>query len=171
MADKYQALVSGKTKLKEATTTSTGATEAGDIVALDASGKLDASLLPVGVGPDVKLVEASEAISAGDYVNLFDDAGTVKVRLADNSNGREAHGWVKAAFAPTETATVYFEGPNEDVASGTAGQRAYLGETGAVLTSPLDSDLPANVGKIHQYLGTYIDTNSINTDIADCIEL
>lgn len=171
MAKKYQALVNGKAKLIEATVASTGVAQAGDILALGADGKLDATVLPIGVGPDVQTMEASEALTPGDYVNIFDDAGTKKARLADNSNGRDAHGWVKAAFAPTETATVYFEGPNTAADTAVAGQRAYLGVAGAAVTVPLDSTLPANNGKIHQFLGVYVDVNTINTDIDDCIVL
>ena len=169
MADKYQTLQGGKGKLIEATVASTGAGEAGDIVALDPSGKLDASVLPVGVGPDVKIVEATEALTAGDYVNIYDDSGTPKVRLADNSNGREAHGYVLAAFAITENAQVFFEGPNTAAPTALAGQRAYLGTAGDVITTPLD---PAtDTGKLHQLLGSYVDTDEINTDIDDCIVL
>lgn len=169
MADKYQTLVGGKGKLVEATVSSTGASEAGDLVGLDSSGKLDASVLPVGVGPDVKIVEATEALTAGDYVNIFDDSGVPNVRLADNSNGREAHGFVLAAFAITEMAQVFFEGPNTAAATALPGQRAYLGTAGGSITTPLD---PAtDTGKLHQLLGSYVDTDEINTDIDDCIIL
>lgn len=169
MADRYKTLESGKDKMIEATVASTGVGEAGDIVALDGTGKLDPSVLPVGVGPDIKLAEADEALSAGDYVNFFDDGGTVKVRLADNSNGREAHGFVLDAFAAAATATVFFEGPNTAAPAGTAGQRAYLGTAGGVITTPLNPSI--NIGDIHQYLGVYVDTNEINTDTDDCVQL
>lgn len=171
MADKYQTLDAGKQKLREATVTSTGAAEAGDIVGLDSTGKLDPSVLPVGVGPDVKIHEASEALAAGDYVNIWDDGGTCKVRLADNSNNRPAHGFVSAAVTSGSNATVFFEGPNTAAPAATCGDRAYLDTAGNVTTTPLDEELPGNVGKIHQFLGVYVDTNEINTDIDDCIEL
>lgn len=171
MADKYVVLSGGKFSRNEATTVSTGVAEAGDIVALDSSGKLDPSVLPTGVGPDVSIIEAGEALTAGAYVNIYDDGGTRKVRLADNSNGREAHGWVEAAFALGANATVFFEGPNSNAPAGTTGQRAYLGTSGAAITTPLDENDPANDGKIHQLLGTYIDSTIINTDIDDCITL
>lgn len=169
MADRYLELNSGKVATKEATVVSTGVAEAGDIVALDASGKIDPTLLPVGVGPDTTTAEADEALAQGDYVNIFDDGGTKKVRKADNSNGREAHGWVAQAYALAATATVFFEGPNANVAAGTVGQRAYLGTTGGVITTPLDPAV--DVGSIHQLLGVYTATGEINTDIDDCIQL
>lgn len=169
MAQKFQILDAGKTKLKEATVTSTGAAQAGDVVGLDSSGKLDPSVLPIGVGPDVKILEATEDLGSGDYVNIWDDGGTAKVRLADNSNMREAHGWVKAAFLTGASATVYFEGPNDAAPVALAGQRAYLGTAGGVLVVPLNSATESN--KIHQLLGTYVDVSTINTDIDDCIVL
>jgi len=170
MANRYQTLDSGKSTLKEATDTSTGVAEAGDIVALDANGKLDVSLLPTGVGPDIKIAPASENLSAGDYVNFFDaGSGVVNVRLADNSNGRDAHGFVLDAVTSPANATVYFEGANTAAATGTPGERVYLGTAGGVITTPLN---PAtSSGSIHQLLGSYIDTNEINTDIDDCIAI
>ena len=164
-------LEGGKRKLKEGTEVSTGVAESGDLVALGSNGKLDASVLPVGVGPDVAVLEASEDLTAGEYVNIFDDAGTPKVRLADNSNSRPAHGWVTAAALTGAQATVYFEGPNESAPAGTTGDRAYLGTAGGVLTVALDETLPANDGKLHQLLGNYVGANVINTDIQDCVEL
>lgn len=169
MADRYQTLQGGKGKMVEATVVSTGVGEAGDILALGPDGKIDDSVLPVGVGPDVKVVEATEALTAGDYVNIFDDAGTPKVRLADNSNGREAHGFVLAAYAITELAAVLFEGSNTAAPVALTGQRAYLGSAGAAITTPLDPATDA--GKIHQLLGSYVDVNEVNTDIDDCILL
>lgn len=171
MADKYNTLESGKEVNREATVVSSGVSEAGDIVALGTDGKLDESVLPVGVGPDVKVAPASENLSAGDYVNLFDaGSGVVNARLADNSNGREAHGFVKDAVTSPANATVYFEGANTSAPASTPGTRAYLGTGGAAITTPVDPDTAAN-GTLHQLLGTYVDTNEINTDIDDCITI
>lgn len=170
MADRYQTLSNGKGTLVEATVVSTGVGEAGDILALGADGKIDESVLPVGVGPDVKIAPASENLSAGDYVNFFDaGGGVVNVRLADNSNGREAHGFVLDAVSAPANATVYFEGSNTAAAANTVGDRAYLGTAGGVITTPLDP--VADAGDLHQLLGTYIDSTEINTDIDDCIQL
>ncbi len=170
MADRFLRYDAGKVKQQEATDTSTGVAEAGDIVALDSSGKLDASLLPTGVGADVKIVEVDEAsgLSAGDYVNIFDNAGE-KVRLADNSNGRDAHGFVVSSHADGTNATVYFEGANTDLSGLTPGGRVYLDTAGGVTQTPLDS--VADAGKIHQLLGTAISATEVNTDITDCILL
>jgi len=164
MANKYIELLNGKLATKEGKVVSTGVSDAGTIVALDSTGKLDVSVLPVGVGPDVKSAVTSEDLTAGDYVNFWNDAGTEKVRLADKSNGRDAHGFVKAAFLTGATATVYFEGPNDNLSSLTPGSRYYLDVAGAVTATP------AATG-IHQFLGIAVSPTAINTDIDDCIVL
>jgi hypothetical protein len=167
MADKFIRLNNGKLAETEATDTSTGVAEAGDIVALDSSGKLDVSLLPTGIGADVAVITASENLSAGDYVNIFDNSGTPNVRLADNSNGRDAHGFVKDAVTASSPATVYFEGSNDALSSLTPGARYYLGTAGGVTsTAPV-----APGADISQFVGIAIADDTINTDIDDCIGL
>ncbi len=164
MADKYQTLENGREKMIEATTVSAGAANAGDIPALGADGKFDPSLLP---NFDVSAVVASEALSAGDYVNLWNDGGTVKARKADASNDRPAHAFVKTSFASAATATVFFEGANAGQTGLTPGARVYLGAAGAgTNTVPA---LPGSV--IHQFLGVAISATEVNTDIADEIVL
>jgi len=170
-AKSFMRLVSGKLKAIQGVVTSAGAVNDGDLAVLDSTGRFDITTMPVGVGADVQsiVVEEVAGLAAGDYVNVFDNAGTPKVRLADNSNGRDAHGFVKATFADAATAIVYFEGANNDLSGLVAGQRVYLGTSGGVITTPL---VPiTDTGKIHQYLGKAISATEVNTDIADLIEL
>lgn len=165
MADKLLDLVNGKIQQKEATDVSTGVAEAGDIVALGTDGKLDPSLLPTGVGPDVIVLEASENLGAGDYVNIFNDGGVQKARLADNSNSRDAHGFVKDAVTAASNATVFFEGANDVLSGLSIGERYYLDTAGgATATAPV-----APAAQISQFLGIAISATAINTDIDDCI--
>ncbi len=168
MADKAIQLVSGKLTQVEATVVSTGVSEAGDIVALDSTGKIDVSVLPTGVGPNVKLIEASENIGAGKYVNVYDNVGTPNVRLADNSNSREAHGFLLTAVTTGNNATVYFEGTNDDLSGLTAGVRQFLGTAGGVTATP-----PTFAGgaQISQLVGTSISATEIETDIDDIVVL
>ena len=109
MADKYMTLDSGKRKLQEATDTSAGAADAGEIVALNSSGLIDPSMLPT---TGTKSIEVGEAVSAGDFVEIYDDGGTTKIRPADNSNGREANGYVLDSGAVAANVNVYFDGAN-----------------------------------------------------------
>ena len=169
-AKSFMRLVTGKLKAIQAIIISAGAGNDGDLVALDSTGKFDVSVLPVGVGPDVQVITVSEVagLTAGDYVNIFDSSGP-KVRLADSSNGRAAMGFVKAVFADASSATVYFEGVNDDLSGLTAGDRVFLGTAGGTITTPL---VPVtDAGKISQLLGTAVSATEVNTDIDDCIQL
>jgi len=168
MAQKPIQLVNGVLTEVEGKVTSAGAGDAGKIPALDGSGKLDISLLPTGLGPDVKVLTASEGISAGKYVNIWDDAGTPKVRLADNSNSRDAHGFLKDAVISGASATIYFEGSNDDLSGLTAGARYYLDTAGGVTSTP-----PTTGGgaQISQFVGIAISATEINTDIDDKVVL
>lgn len=168
MAHKPIQLVNGKLTQVEATVVSIGAGDAGEVVALDSSGKLDVSVLPTGVGPNVKVILASENIAAGKYINIYDNAGTPNVRLADNSNSREAHGFLLDAVTSGNNATVYFEGTNNDLSGLTAGARQYLGTAGGVTATP-----PTFAGgaQISQLVGTAISATEIDTDIDDCVVL
>lgn len=166
-ANKYQTLVGGRDTLVAATQASTGASNANQIVALDESGKLDVTLLPVGVGPDVATILASEALVAGDYVNIYNNAGTPNVRKADATNDRPAHGFVRDAVSMSANAVVYFEGPNDDRSGLTPGSRYYLAASGGVTaTAPAT---PTYV--ISQFVGIAVDATTINTDIDDEVVL
>lgn len=167
MAQKPLQLVSGKITQVEATVVSAGAGDAGEVVALDSNGKLDVSVLPVGVGPDVAVVLASENLGVGDYVNIYDNLGTANVRLADNSNGRDAHGFVKDAVTSGNNATVYFEGANDDLSGLTPGARYYVDTAGGVTSTPPT----IATATISQFVGIAINATTINTDIDDCILL
>ena len=167
MAQKPIQLVNGKLTQVEAQVTSAGVADAGKIPALDSSGKLDLSLLPVSIGPDVAVVEADENLSPGDYVNIFDDAGTPKARLADSANARDAHGFVKANVTAGNPATVYFEGANDDLSGLTVGARYYLDTAGNATATPP----AAPAAQISQFVGIAINSTTINTDIDDCIIL
>jgi hypothetical protein len=167
-AKKYLGLIAGKITQVVATIVSAGAGNDGDLVALDSSGKLDVSVLPTGVGPNVKVILASENIGAGKYVNIYDDAGTTKVRLADNSNSRETHGFLLDAVTSGNNATVYFEGTNNDLSGLTSGARQFLGTAGGVTATP---PTLAGGAQISQLVGTAISTTEIDTDIDDLIVL
>lgn len=152
MAQGFLARVAGKTKQIIATVVSAGAADAGKVVALDDSGRLDQSLLPTGVGANTVSVVASEAIGAGKFVDLWLDAGVLKTRLADNSNQRPAWGYVKTAVALAGTATVYRLNTVNSALSGlVAGSDYWLGTAGGVTDTPLDPD--ASSGLMDQYLG------------------
>lgn len=138
--------------------TSAGAGDAGKIVALDAAGRLDNSFMPVGIGADTASIVASEALSAGDYVNVYDDTGTAKVRKADATTaGKEAHGFVLSAVSSAALATVYFEGTNTAITGQTAGV-VYLATTAGVGSiTP-----PSAAGNVVQRIGFAVSATAMN---------
>ena len=92
---------------------------------LDASGKLDPSTMPTGVGQDAKTVLTSEALTIGP-VNIYNNAGVANVRKADaTAEGKEANGFVIAAFGSGVNATVFFEGRITGLSGLTIGARYY----------------------------------------------
>jgi hypothetical protein len=149
MADKYIANVAGTLTEKAAIVTSAGAGDAGKIPAFDAAGKLDISTMPTGIGADTVAIITSEALAAGDLVNVWNSTGA-KCRKADAStSGKEAHGFVKAAFGSGASATVYFEGNNDQVTGLTAGVQFLSATTPGLATNTA----PSAAGQVVQRVG------------------
>jgi len=129
-----------------------------EIPALDAAGRFDVSMMPVGVAPEVSLLTASENLAAGDFVNIWNNGGTANVRKADaTTQGKEAHGYVLAAFNSASTATVYLEGTNTAVTGATAGN-VFLETTAGGFTSTA----PSGSGNVVQRLGVATSATTIN---------
>lgn len=151
MADKYIALNNGLPTEREGLVSSAGAADAGKIPALDAGGKLDASLIPGGVGGDVtRTYVAFEALASGDYVNVFDDAGTAKVRKADATNSRPAQGFVKTGVTLGANASVYLAGVNDQHTGLTPGANLFLSTT---VPGEGTHTVPTGTGNLNQLLG------------------
>lgn len=146
--------------------TSAGAANAGDIPALDDSGRLDSSMMPVGIGADTAAIAASEALAAGDFVNIWNSGGA-KVRKADATvAGKEAHGFVLAAVSNGATATVYFEGTNTQVTGQTPGNVYLLTTAGKGGPTP-----PSAAANVVQGLGVAVSATAINVELGMPITL
>lgn len=160
MADKFLYLNSGVPTEKTATATSSGAADAGKIVALNASGDLDSSMLPPGIGADTATVAATENLAAGDFVNIYNSSGA-KCRKADASTaGKHAHGFVLAAVTSGQNATIYFEGTNNQVTGATAGD-VYLS---ASVPGGFTATAPSGSGNVVQRLGIAVSATEINAE-------
>lgn len=161
----------GKFTVISGVQTSAGAGNAGDIPALDDNGKLDTSLMPTGIGPEVKVLTASENLSAGDFVNIWDDSGTPKARKADAtaaSGAKAADGFVLAAVTSGNPATVYLEGINDQLSGLTGGTGYYSSNAtaGAAMASPG----PTTTGHLSQYIGKALSATEISFEPeAGCI--
>lgn len=157
MADKYLSLPSGQLTEVEATVTSAGAGSAGKIPALDPTGKLSETMMPVGVVPEVKSIVTSENLVAGNLVNIYNNGGTATARKADNSNGRKAHGFVLAGVTSPAAALVYLEGTITGLSALTPGAQQYLGVSGLATATA-----PSGTGVTSQQIGTAISATEIS---------
>ena len=156
-AKKFLRLVNGVLTEIFGVQTSAGAGNAGDLVSLDDSGRIDNSMMPVGIGADTAAITASETLSAGDWVNVWNSSGA-KVRLADATvAGKEAHGFVLAAVANGANATVYFEGTNTQVTGQTPGN-AYLQTT----AGKSGHTAPSASGNVVQQIGVAVSATAVN---------
>lgn len=182
-APRYLNLIAGRTRQVIAILASAGSADAEKVVATNTSGVLDDSIinaattgnsktlktlpdgtidpsvLPTGIGADVKNLPASEALAAGDLVNIWFDAGTAKVRKADaTTEGKEADGFVKAAVGLNATAAVYFEGRITGLSGLTPGTRQYL----ATSAGQVVASAPATAGNIVQWIGVAVAAGEID---------
>ena len=81
--------------------------------------------LPVVVSPD--------SIPQGRLVNFWDGGGGPRVRVADQSTSRPAHGWIVGGGTAGQVARVRLTGSANDTFSGlTIGATYYLAEDGTI---------------------------------------
>ena len=157
-AKKFLRLVNGVLTEIFGVQTSAGAANAGDLVSLDDTGRIHNSMLPVGIGADTATLTASETLAAGDWVNVWNDAGTFKVRKADATTaGKEAHGFVLTAVTSGNPATVYFEGTNTQVTGQTPGP-VYLQTT----AGRGGATIPSASGNVVQQIGVAVSATAVN---------
>lgn len=156
-AKKFLRLVNGVLTEIFGVQTSAGAGNAGDLVSLDDSGRIDNSMMPVGIGADTSTISASETLAAGDWVNVWNNSGA-KVRKADATTaGKEAHGFVLAAVTSGNPATVYFEGTNTHVTGQTPGP-VYLQTTAGTG----GATIPSASGNVVQSIGVAVSATAVN---------
>ena len=156
-AKKFLRLVNGVLTEIFGVQTSAGAGNAGDLVSLDDSGRIDNSMMPVGIGADTSTISASETLAAGDWVNVWNSSGA-KVRKADATTaGKEAHGFVLSAVTSGNPATVYFEGTNTQVTGQTPGP-VYLQTTAGTG----GATIPSASGNVVQSIGVAVSATAVN---------
>jgi hypothetical protein len=142
--------------LVNGTTTSAGAGDVGKFPQLDSSGRIDSTVLPVGVGADTVTITTSEAIASGDFVNIWSSSGT-KVRKADATTaGKHAMGFVLVGVGSAASAVVYFEGSNTAVTGQTPGD-VFLTTTAGIAGAA-----PSGSGNVVQSIGIATSATSIN---------
>lgn len=138
---------------------STGATEAGDFVALASNGKLDPSLFPENIGADVLNFTSGEALAAGDFIYI-ESAGTI-AKADATVVAKKAVGYVKSSVASGVAVNVYFDDSNDSLTALTPGTTYYLDVTaGSVTATP-----PTATGNILQELGIAVNATTIHVNI------
>ena len=70
-AKQYLTKINGKPKLASAVDSSAGAGNAGDIVALGATGTIAGNMMPAGYGVDIVPATLSEDVSAGNWISRW----------------------------------------------------------------------------------------------------
>ena len=146
----------------------TVSTSPNKMVQLDGAGKLDVTVMPTGIGADTASILASEALAAGDLVNVWNNAGTANMRKADAStSGKEAHGFVLAAVSNGASGTAYFEGSNTQQTGLTPGVQFLSATTPGKATNVA----PTGAGKIVQRVGLATSATSFNFESGDPIVL
>jgi hypothetical protein len=137
---------------------SLGVVDAGKVIVTGADGRMDPSFLPTGIGADTQAIIASEDLSMGTLVNIWDDAGVFKVRRADaTSIGKEAHGFVLTSVVSPAIATIYFEGTNTGLAGLTPGKQ-FLSTTAGTCASTI----PSATGNVVQLVGFATSETTLN---------
>lgn len=157
-AKKFLRLINGVITEVFGIQTSAGAANAGDVPVLDDTGRLDNSMMPVGIGADTAVIDASEGLAAGDWINVWNDAGAAKVRKADATTaGKDVSGFVLAAVTSGNPATVYFEGTNTQVTGQTPGP-VYLQTTAGTG----GATIPSASGNVVQQIGVAVSATATN---------
>lgn len=139
-----------------------GVGSADKIPSLDANGLLDVTMLPTGVGADTASIVTSENLTAGDFVNIYDNGGTPTVRkaIADGTS-KTADGFVLAASTSPAAALVYFEGRNTQKSGLTGGTVYYLSASSAGATT---ATAPSGSGNEVQRLGKAYSATAMTTE-------
>lgn len=165
-AKKFLRLVSGIITEVVGVVSSAGAGNDGDVPVLDAAGRLDTSVMPVGISADTYTANSTEVIAAGAFVYIT--SGGLVANASAASGGNAARGFCNAGAASGAPTTVFFEGRNTGVTGKTVGARQYLSDSTPGQTV---ETAPSGAGKKVQLVGYAVSATSIDAEIDDYIVL
>jgi hypothetical protein len=111
------------------------------------------------VGPSVRAT-ASTALSAGQFVQVYNASGMASVRPADAYAPYEATGFVMEDYASSDTVVVYLSGENPYLTGLTVGS-VYLSTTAGAVTSTVYS----TTGSLVQQVGTALSSTKMLVQI------
>ena len=156
---KYLANSSGKLTEVHSINVSAGAGDANKIIETDASGKLDVSFLPVGIGAEVSVMPSSENFAGGDWLNIYNNTGVANARKADaTTNTKPCDGFTLSAVTSPANVTVYgLSQKNTAVTGYTVAADYWLGTTAGLAVTTA----PSAAGNIVQLLGKPISATAM----------
>lgn len=119
---------------------------------------VDASYIAAKINRDGKgtLLTASEALSAGNLVNVWNDSGTIKIRKADSNGPYAVDGYILQAIASGDKGYFYVDGINDAVSGLTLGNQFLSATAGATTTTA-----PTTAGNIVQSVGIALTSSSL----------
>jgi len=107
---------------------------------------------------DFQIKTTTEDLLAGDFVNIYNNSGTVSVRKANATDStKPAHGFILENVSSGGDIAVYFEGINDKFTGLTVGTKYYLN----TVAGQIISTIPSTSNNILQYLGDAINSTSI----------
>lgn len=112
---------------------------------------------------DYKFIITYQNVTAGQFVNVFNDNGVSKIRPADNNSGYQAHGYILVNCNIGDVVQVFFEG-NNGLVSGAITGAVWLGANGSFAHT-------RGNGTIVQKIGIATATNNINFENGHIIKI
>jgi hypothetical protein len=171
MANKYIAVnkTDGSVEEVEFITSSGGAGDGLKGTATGSDGKFDVSLMPTGIGPEVKVLPATEDIAGSSTVNIYNSSGA-KCRKADATavSPKPAHGFLLTSVTSGNNATVYLGGNLTGLTGLTPGLPVFQSKTAGALTQDVST---FGTGDLFQDLGEAIDTDEVKFNYSKPIKL
>jgi len=156
-------------------TTSAGISDAYKLVALNELGVVDSTMVSgvsgdnsyTGSGFVPSSISTSEALSAGDLVNIYNDSGAKCRKAYAYGNDREAHGFVLTSVISGGNASVYLGGTNDEVSNLNVGWQFLSEDTPGLCGSTVAS----GSGNIVQKVGFATSATSMDFKIYPSIRL
>lgn len=138
---------------------------AANVVATQADGYIDPSLIK---NSEVKVRVASEGITAGDEINIWDDTAVAKARKASASSfATRSFGYAENSALLGEDVRIISEGCRTGLGGLTIGEPVFLATAaGTVTQTPPTAD-----DEIWQMLGEAISATEYRLEIGEAIEL
>lgn len=159
MATKFIRLLNGNYEERVASVTSSASLD--NLIATDpVTGKIDPTMMPSGIGSENFTIICSEALSANDMINIYNNAGVPTARKADASaanQGKTIDGYVKAAFTNGSIATIF-----TDVGSILSGFTGLVaGDLFLAAGGLITATVPTTAGHARQKAGKAISATQI----------